>query len=428
MLLKLIPYLINLRRLKKNQWLSIPEIKKLQEKKLNAVLRHAYYNVDYYRNLFDQAGIQPDDVNCLHDIPKIPITSRKQIQSISREEIISTDINLAHCLKLRTSGSTGMPLDIFISEREIMSRWLSYRRIYFENGGRLQDRTLVIITPQNIGSGGQWFNKLGILKRKYLSIFDDIESQLKIILEFKPDVIESYPSVIRNLAIEIKKKKIKNINPRIIFTTAELMTRQDREFINSVFQAELIHYYASNECGIIAWECRQHCGYHLNSDNIIVEFLKKDGTISDYGEEGEIVVTSLYSYAMPFIRYRIGDVGIPTNEKCSCGIELPLIKIIAGRYNDQIVLPNGNMVSAYSLTNTLEHFKEVSHYQIIQEKKDMIKVNIVKKEGLSSGAIIKIKENFKNILGENIEIVINEVGEILKEGSGKFKVFKSQVK
>ena len=428
MFLNLIPYLYKLHKLNKNQWCSPSELGRLQFKKLKVLLQHVYYNVDYYRKLFNQAGIKPEDIKEIQDIVKIPITSRKELQALPKEEITAKDVDLNRCLNLRTSGSTGMPLDIFTSAEEIIFRWILYRRMFFENGGKLTDKTMIIASPQNFRAK-KWFQRLGILKEKCISIFDDIESQLKTVLEFKPDVIGgyTYASALKNMAIEIKKRNIQGINPRIIFSTAELMTEQDKEFITSVFQSEIIDFYSCNECGIIAWECKKHSGYHINSDNVIVEFIKEDGTAANVGEEGEVVITNLNSYTMPFIRYKLGDRGVYSEEQCPCGRSFPLLKIIAGRYNDCISLPSGSTISPFRLTTAIESFSEVGYYQIIQDREYRIILNIVKKDNISFGTIKKIEKNFRDILGDDIEIVINEVCEIVKEASGKLKVFKSEL-
>jgi len=423
----LIPYLYQLHKLIKDQRLSPPKLEELQVKKLKALLHHAYHKVDYYKRLFDQASFSLDDINTLHDIVKIPITTRRKIQSLSKEEIIAKYVNPAYCLNLRTSGSTGMPLDIFVSAKEIMSRWLFYRRMYFENSGKLQDRALIITSPQNFRNRTQWFNKLGILKEKYISIFDDTESQLEAILELRPQIIRSYASALKNLAIEIQDHKIKGISPRIVFSTAELLTRKDREFIASVFKSNVFDYYACLESGIIAWECKQHSGYHINSDNVIVEFIKEDGTPAQAGEEAEVVITSLNSYTMPFIRYKLDDIGVLSDERCPCGITLPLMKIIAGRTNDCIILPSGRRISPFFLTGLLRDISGINQFQIVQQRIDKIKLNIVKNHRFSIETISKLRENCNNILKANIEIEINIVEKIDNNNSGKFQVVRSEI-
>lgn len=420
MSLNLIPFLYKLHKLRKNQWRSPAELQRLQGKKLKAILHHAYYKVDYYRRLFNQAAIKPEDIKTTQDLFKIPITTRKELQVLPKKEIIAKRIDLSRCINLRTSGSTGMPLDIFLSDREIMTRWAFYRRLYFENGGKLCDRILRITTPQNFRNT-QWFQYLGILQEKNISIFEETENQLKAILEFRPDIIVSFASNLKNLVIEIKKIKIEGINLRIIFCTAELLTGQDRKFISSVLQAELFDYYSCNECGIIAWECRERSGYHINSDNVIVEFTKEDGTYAKAGEQGEIVITSLNSYTMPFIRYRLGDIGIPSDEKCPCGRGLPLMKIITGRINDYIILPNGKKISYYMLRTLIEEIPEVKKYKIIQEKKDKIRIDILYDKTISLDVINKIKSRYKDNLGEDIDIEIRVVEEITNNKTGKFQ-------
>lgn len=428
--LNLIPYLYNLHKVTKNQWQDLSKLQKLQDNKLKALIKHAYEKVDYYRILFDQAGIKPEDIKSTQDIAKISITTRKEFQALPKSEIVATGVDLSRCLNLCTSGSTGMPLDIFMSPIEMRLSQLYYRRILLENGSKFTDRIVIIVNPHNFGFK-QWFHRvgafIGILKEKKISIFDDTESQLKTILEFKPEIIHSYASTLKNLAVEIEKRKIKNINPRIIFSTAESMDKQDKGFISSVFKSEIFDYYSSNECGPIAWECKAHTGYHINSDNIIVEFLKEDGTYAKAGEEGEIVITSLNSYTMPFIRYKLGDIGVPSDEQCPCGRTLPMIKKIIGRSNDYFMLPSGKRIYAFALRHILRDIPGISQYQMIQQKKDKVRINIVKDEDFSSDTIFEIEENCKHILEDNITIEINIVEGIPGSTTGKFHAIKSEL-
>jgi phenylacetate-CoA ligase len=173
--------------------------------------------------------------------------------------------------------------------------------------------------------------KLRFLREKYISISESQDNILKMINRYQPDIILGYCSIVKDLAKKIKDENIRGIFPKMIFLTGEALTTEDRIYISSIFNTEVFHYYATNECGLIAWECKEHSGYHINSDNVIVEFIKEDGTYAKAGEEGEIVLTNLNSYTMPFIRYRIGDIGIPSDEKCPCERNLPLMKMLTGR-------------------------------------------------------------------------------------------------
>lgn len=429
MFLNPILYPYKLYKLGKSQRKSPYELEKLQEKRLKNLIQHAYNKVNYYRKLFDRTGIKPEHIKTIQDLVRIPITTRKELQALPKREIIARDIDLSRCFDLHSSGSTGIPLVIFLGIREIISRGLFYRRMFSENGCRFMDKnkTMIITNPQHFRISKIWFNYLGILQEKYISTLEEPQKQLKVILEFKPQIIRGVASSLKNLAIEIQKKRIKGINPRLIFSTAELMSKQDREFITSIFKAELFDYYSCHECGIIAWECKEHLGHHIDIENVIVEFIKEDGTYAKTGEEGEVVITSLDSYTMPFIRYKIGDIGVPSDERCPCGRTLPLIKRILGRSNDYFILPNGKKVYFYFLRQALRDIMEVGQFQMIQQRKDKVRINIVKNDDFSLKTIVKIKENCKVILGNDVELAINIVEKINNSGCGKLQDIKSEL-
>jgi len=425
--LTLLPYLYKLHQIRKNQRRDYLQIKRIQEKKLKLLLCHAYCNVEYYRKLFQQKNILPQDIKCLEDLVKIPLTDRESIQALPKEEITARGINLKRCGNLRTSGSSGVPLNIFVSRREAVWWSLSRRTLYFESGGRLHDRELIIVAPESFPLGQrQWLGSLNILKTKSISIFTDTEYKLKAMLDFNPTIITSYVSILKDLASEIKKRGIKNIKPKIIFSTAELMTEKDRELIRAAFQSSVFNYYSCNECGIISWECQKHNGLHLNIDNVIVEVIKEDGTQANYGENGEIVVTGLNNYTMPFIRYRLKDTGMLLKEQCSCGRGSSLIKIAAGRTNDYIRLPAGNRISPYFLTCEIENIPGVARYQIVQEKIDSLKIRIIKDADFSQQTITRITNSLRRLLGRDIGINIALEEVILPDvKTGKFRIIGS---
>jgi phenylacetate-CoA ligase len=180
------------------------------------------------------------------------------------------------------------------------------------------------------------------------------------------------------------------------------------------------------EVGPISWQCPKHENYHINSDCCIVEFVKNGEKVSS-GEKGEIVVTGLFTFAMPFIRYKLGDVGVSTDEECSCGRGLPMMKSIEGRIVDSIVLPNGKIVSPYVLTCIIENISGINRYQIIQERNNLITLKYIKNENYSEETNDKIKIELQKILGKDIFINPIIVNELPKDKSGKFRVVKSLI-
>jgi len=420
-------YFLDLYRIRKAYLLSNSEIEDMQMQKLCVLIKHAYANVPYYRMLFDRAGIKPRDVINKNALSKIPIVSKEEISKLGLADRIAERVDINRCKNLRTSGSTGRPLDIYSSEKEILrSETLPILTLLLNNGCIFTDRILRITHPRFF-TNPYWFQHFNILREYFLSIFGDIEQQLKQFIQIKPHVIRGYASAIKSLALKIKESGERFIPPKIIFTTAEVMSNIDREIISSAFQTEVIDYYCCNEVGIIAWECKMHRGYHVNVDNAIVEFIK-DGRVAKAGEESDIVVTGLNNFIMPFIRYKIGDKGIFKEEKCQCNNNAPLISKIVGRDNDQIILSNGPIISSHLLTSLITGISGIREFQIIQKEIDKIIINIIKENTLTDEYVVnRVREECQNVLGNSIKIDPLIRKTILREESGKLKVVKNEI-
>jgi len=424
-------YFYKFHKYKKNPFLESSELSELQIRKLKTLIRHTFNQVSYYKKIFEEAGIKPNNINSLEDLVKIPITSRKDIQALPMKDIIARNTNINRCNHLRTSGSTGMPLDILIDIQEMLIRRFLFMRMYFANGRKIRDKVMGIATPQHFLTK-KWFtpiqHKLRFLREEYISLFEREDNILKLISQYQPDIILTHCSTAKELARKIKENNIKGISSSRMFLTGETLTTEDRKYISSIFKTEVFDYYASNECGIIAWECKEHFGYHINSDNVIIEFIKEDGAYAKAGEEGEIVLTSLNSYTMPFVRYRIGDIGIPSDGRCPCGSNLPLMKMLTGRVNDSIILPDGKKISPFFLTCEIEKLSGITEYQVLQESIDSIKINIVKCEKFSEQALFGFKRNIKRLLGENFKVETEFLDNFPKDNrSNKFRTVISRV-
>lgn len=328
----------------KNQWLSQARLNEIQTLKLKKLLEYAYDNVDYYRRLFDEAGIAPYDIQTFEDIQKIPITTRADIRKARLSEVLSKTAKINTCIKYTTSGTTDEPLEIYLSKDEEALQGLFHLRMLFANGYKIHDKVAILTHPQFITRKKKKaiFQRLGIFDIEYMSIFQDLKEQIEGLIRIKPDIIKGYTPVIKAIALEIKARDIKAIRPRLIFCTAEFLKQEDQGLISDVFEAEVVDYYSAAECSLIGWECRQHAGYHINSDNVIVEIMN-NGKIAAPGERGEVILTNLNLYTMPFIRYKIGDDAMSTDIKCPCGRELPLIRTIFNREFKKETFRNENL-------------------------------------------------------------------------------------
>ena len=410
---------------RKSQWMTRPMLQRLQEKKLKNIIRYAYENTAYYHHLFKSLNLNPNNIQQIDDLCRIPIMTKSEIQD-NFEKITTNNLNRNRCLLYKTSGSTGVPLSILLDENARISAKIRYFRSYLGCGLKLRDKIDHFSAPQHFSGNRPLVTHLGFLRKENFSVFDCIDDHINRLMEHPPDVIEGYPSIIFLIAKRIQDSKIKGINPRLIFSTSELLTETMRKKINSAFDSELFDRYGSVEFGTFAWECPRHNGYHIDVEDVVVEFLRNGETVAP-GEKGEIVVTSLANYAMPLIRYSIGDIGSPSSEQCSCGRGLPLMKMIDGRADDFLVLPSGKIVSPRNI-GTLEYIDGITEFRIIQEKKDKIIVQIVKGKNFSRETIMQVeKEVLSGCLGENVRVMVRPVEEIPRK-NGKIRMVMSKVK
>jgi phenylacetate-CoA ligase len=416
----------DLYQLRKSQWLNPKELKNLQEKRLRNIIRHAYKNVKFYHKLFDSIRLKPDDIKNVEDLQKIPILTKQDVQK-KFTDMIATGVDINKCKIEKTSGSTGMPLNIVYDRKTMDFSNALIIRAWMENGLKLTDKIIKFGDPSHFPKNKSLLEHFGLLRTECISVFNSVEDSIKEIQKISPDAIYSYPSYLKLIAKAIKDIKIDDIYPRLIFTSSEILDRQTRKLINSVFKTETCDFYGSMEFMRMSWECNQHSGYHIDADAIVMEFVQ-DGENVDNEKEGEIIVTGLYNYAMPLIRYNIGDVGTYSDEQCSCGRGLPLMKNIKGRENDFFVLPSGRIVSPMSI-GAIDVVPGPVKWRIIQEKKDKFNVYLVKEENFSTETIKQIKNKIKEgLLGEDVDINIKIVDDIKRDNSGKFRAIISKVK
>jgi phenylacetate-CoA ligase len=202
-----------------------------------------------------------------------------------------------------------------------------------------------------------------------------------------------------------------------------MLGKDARGALEDAFDATVYDIYGCTEMKEIAWECRERAGYHVNADWLVVEILARD---QPGAPAGSIVVTSLYNYAMPLIRYLVGDVGRFLEGTCSCGRTLPLLAPETGRAVDYVVLGDGREVSPYTVMTPVEALSGVAQFEILQEAIDRVVVRVVPSASWGEGTRTAIIESLAEILpGVRIEIVL--VDRIAQQRTGKYRIVQSNV-
>lgn len=415
-----------LRKLRGNLKLSRAELEEIQRKQLKDLLRHAYENVPYYRKVFTSAGLEPTAIKGVEDLSRIPTTDKLTLQSLTPEEILSRGIKISGCITDVTSGSTGIPLQVYFTSKDYMIRSLSFIRTFMELGYKLTDRQAIVCDTRFVNDKAYWFQRLGILRKQYIPVQFAIDKQIQILMDYRPDFIHGYPQSLAIIAEELIKRGIDNVSPGMVCTGAELVSNKTREKINAAFGVEMADSYATIESGVIAWQCKALKGYHINIDNLVLEFLQ-NGKPAQPGEPGRVVVTNLYSYAMPIIRYELGDIGTPSDSLCPCGNPLPLMTVVEGRIDDMVKTPSGKVISPNSITNAMEAVDGIGQFRVIQEERDLMVVQIVAGVKYSQDVPLKTENLLRELVGGEMRIEVRRVSEICKEKSGKIRAVLSKV-
>jgi phenylacetate-CoA ligase len=180
-----------------------------------------------------------------------------------------------------------------------------------------------------------------------------------------------------------------------------------------------LNRYGSREVGLIASECKHQKGLHINADNIYVEIVKNGKSVSN-GDSGDILVTDLTNHAMPLIRYKLGDVGRLSNNDCTCGRNLPLMKSVEGRTGDFFVSSNGSLVHGEYFTHLFYGEGDVIKFQMIQETISEINLKIVSvNNDINADYLHGFISKTKTMLGNNCEVNIEFVSNIPLPASGK---------
>jgi phenylacetate-CoA ligase len=249
----------------------------------------------------------------------------------------------------------------------------------------------------------------------------------EIIRNYKPKQLFGYTSSIYLFAQFLKKNKIdmSKIGIKAVFVTAEVLHNFQRQVIQEVFGCPVANGYGGRDSGFIAHECPEG-SMHITED-IYVEFIKEDGQPAKSGEQGEIVITHLESFGMPFIRYRTGDMGVPSEKVCSCGRGLPIIEKIEGRTTDFVVTPDGRMMHALGLIYILRDIEGIEKFKIIQKSADYLQIKITRNGKYLQAYEETIRDKIQKVMGGRVNIDFDYVDNIETEKSGKYKYVVSEV-
>ena len=412
-----------LRTALRNWRLSADELNSLQERKLAAIVQHAYANVEYYRTVFRSVGLTPRDIRRVEDLRLVPVTTKAQLKAAGVANTTARGVNPAACIMTPTSGSTGMPFATYRSRREARTRHVLDFRVLLSAGLRPRDRFLSL--------GPAWqpqrrlHHRLGLYRTFAFSRLLPIDEQIDQVKRIRPDVFWVYPTLLRALLQGIDYRLSAIARPRVLITGAEVFDDVLRDRIRADLDVEIFNAYGAVEVGRIAHECRRHMGLHVNADSVVFECLNGDAP-ADVREHGVAVVTSLNRFTMPMIRYRLEDRCQRLARRCPCGSSFPLIGPPQGRSWEMIRLPTGQMVSPLVLNVFLRELEGIDQFRVIQESPDHVVVQLASARALAADALARLEAQIRGHLREPMRVDIERV-EYQRADGIKFKTFVSRL-
>ena len=349
--------------------------------------------------------------------------------------MVSRGFDVSKLKKCRTSGSTGEPLHFFLSHSEDEYRKAKHLRASMSCGQKPRDKWVVITSPIYFQQATKLQKMIGLFAPVSVSVYNDVAAQIKTISCLRPDVLDGYASSILLLAKEIDRTGTNSIKPRLLVSGADLIDAPSRKLVEKVFKVPFYDQYGCAELERLASQCVEKRGYHIDADSVVMQFLDENGEEVSPGETGEIVCTSLFNYAMPFIRYAVGDMGKAlTENSCACGRTLPLMGMIEGRKDALITLPDGRSLSSFAFIAAayqLSFYDKIAKFRVIQKKIGhfvfLIKVKDKSIEAFAEKELVAHFCQVLNMRPDEVTFEVRFVDDIPLDKSGKFQIVISEV-
>ncbi len=429
-----------LHQLDQSQWWPAADLRRAQMAQLRLLLQHARATVPYYRDrlagIGRLAGVADDSI-----WRRLPLLNRADIQAAGNR-LISESLPPGHgnTGEIFTSGSTGKPIRAVQSDlwRLYWSAFTVRDHLWHRRdlGGKLAGirETGAGKAPYPRGSRGtSWGRASGILfstgPHVSLNATTSVEQQLDWLQREDPDYLLTHPSIVHRLATLSLERGVRLPRLRAVETISEILRPLTRELCRAAWGVPVTDLYTTREAGYIALQCPEHEHYHVQSEGILVEVLDESDRPCRPGALGRVVVTPLHNFAMPLIRYEIGDVA-EVGDACPCGRGLPVLRRIIGRSQNMLVLPSGErrwpLLSSADIRALLA-LAPIRQYQCVQTEPSAIELRLSIGRSLQVGEEEALRRWVVDKFGHPFDVKLSYHDSLAAGASGKFEDFVCRV-
>ena len=432
------------------QWLTPDELRARSERRLAALLWHAAENVPFYRDLCRRQGLAPNELRTTENLQALPVMTKSDYRRHPRSHFLAENVPAHRRLERSTSGSTGEPFRFTLDRQATPLIFASH--LFYDSWFGLNpfDRYVRIMSPPAPPSpdpGGPWSVRLRRkireqLQARYEGLTQERISVLEVgparaeqvrarIEAFHPRYVMGYTAALATIASELLRAGLRLSFPlSAVITIAETLSPDRRQVIEEYFRAPIIDRYGLREIGSWSGQTCPLSGeqFHLNTELVVCEFLRDDGSPVSAGETGRVVLTDLLNYAMPLIRYDTGDLAVGGSTGCACGRGFPLFGPIQGRSQECLSTPSGKLISPVVLGQYLfvckDNLDAVSHYQLVQQDRKRACFMVVPAPGWNQQRREQLERDLTELFQGEMEVAIEMVSEIPHESSGKRPIIK----
>ncbi len=339
--------------------MSREDMKKLQDERLVAQVKHVYENVEYYRNLMDEKGVKPEDIQSVDDLHKLPFLTKADLRDTYPYGLLAKPLN--ECVRIHsTSGTTGKRVVAFYTQNDI-DLWENCCARAIVAAGGTKDDVCQVAYGFGLFTGGAGLNggshKVGCLTLPMSS--GNTDRQIEFMRDLGSTILCCTPSYAAYIGETLHEMGLTpdDISLKAGIFGAEPWTEEMRKSIEASLGIKAYDIYGLTETSGpgVSFECCEQTGMHINEDHFYPEIINPDtGEVLPDGEVGELVFTSLTKEAFPLLRYRTRDLCVLSRKKCSCGRTLIKMRKPMGRSDDMLIIRGVNVFPSQIETVLIE--------------------------------------------------------------------------
>ena len=426
-----------LRQLDESEWLPAVELEQRQTDALTRVLRHASETVAYYRDRPDYAAIAEEPALTADDWRLLPVLTRADVQGAGTT-LRSEALPKAHLpvAEVMTAGSTGPPVKALATAvTDLFWQAITLReQLWHERdlSGKLAAIRADLngeVPPSGIALES-WGPSTGSVYRTgpchLFSVRYDVAAQAEWLIAEDPDYLLTYPSNLAALARHFADAGSRLPRLRQACTYGEVLSDHVRALCRRAWGVEVVDLYSTQELGYLALQCPRTEQYHVQAESVYLEVLDDDGQPCLPGEIGRVVATSLHNFAMPLIRYDLGDYAV-VGPPCACGRGLPVLSAIIGRERNRWTMPQGERIWPLFSSREWAHIEAIRQLQLVQHRVDEVEARIVGSRPLTTDEEAELTSRLRRRFDYPLKLSFTYLDDVARTDGHKFEDFVSLV-